>query len=366
MRILFVSYRLSGGGAERVISVLSNQLIKSGHDVGVLLYKRTSEEYLLSGSVSILELEKLYSEKTGNPISRKLSRISGIRKLVCEYKPDVIIPFLDSMVIETYFATRGMNIPIVATVRNNPEKSKKIDKLLRNYVFKRCSSVFLQTEEQGRYFSDKIRKKTFVVPNPVNEHMLEVGRARVSHASIKSIVTCGRLEKQKNHELLIQAMLSVHRIYPDVYLSIYGEGSERDELQQLINDNNAAEYIYLMGRTNCIAEVLSDADLFVLSSDFEGMPNALMEAMACGVPCISTDCPTGPRELIGDDERGVLVPVGDKGKMVDAICGMISGVDKASKLGVAAHIYLETFFSPCKIANRFLSEIGKGWQKYVC
>lgn len=359
MKILFVSYRLSGGGAERVISVLSNQMQQMGHDVGVLLYKRTPDEYGLNNDVSILELETLYSESVGNPVSRKFRRIRGIRRLVSEYKPDVIIPFLDSMVIETYHATRGMNIPVIATVRNNPEKSNNLDSLYRNYVFARCSSVFLQTEDQGRYFNERIRKKSFVVPNPVNEQMLNLGRTRVPHAGIKNIVTCGRLEKQKNHNLLIEAMVFVHDIYPDVSLSIYGEGSEQDKLQQLINDNHAEDYVFLMGRNNHIDEVLSEADLFALSSDFEGMPNALMEAMACGLPCISTDCPTGPRDLIGNNERGLLVPVGEISKMSDAICEMISNANKASVLGAAAHSYLKSFFSPQEIANQLLKEINR-------
>ena len=330
-----------------------------GHDVGVLLYKRTPDEYALSGNVSVLELETFYSEAIGNPVSRKLGRIRGIRKLVSEYKPDVIIPFLDSMVIETYHATRGMNIPVIATVRNNPEKSNRFDRGYRNYVLKRCSSVFLQTEDQRRYFSERIRKNSFVVPNPVNEQMLNLGRTRVQHNGIKNIVTCGRLEKQKNHKLLIEAMVYVHNIYPDVRLSIYGEGTEKENLQQMIQDNHAQEYVYLMGRTSQVDKVLNEADLFVLSSDFEGMPNALMEAMACGIPCISTDCPTGPRELIGNNERGGLVPVGDTEKMAGAICEMISNNNRASELGKVAHNYLETFYAPQEIARKLLEEISK-------
>ena len=359
MKILFISYKLSDGGAERVISVLSNQMIKMGHDVGVLLYKRTPDEYLLDKKITVLELEQLYSEASKNPIVRKIKRILGIRELISKYRPDVIIPFLDSMVTETYHATKRMNIPIIATVRNNPEMTRSIDKIYRNYIFERCHAVFLQTEEQGHFFNKKIREKSFVVPNPVNENLLNLGTTRRLHTSIKHIVTCGRLEKQKNHKLLIEAMSVVHNIYPEVCLSIYGEGSERDRLQRLIVDNRAEDYVFLKGRTNCVDVVLNEADLFVLSSDFEGMPNALMEAMACGVPCVSTDCPTGPRDLIGNDVRGLLVPVGDASKMADAICKMISNVRNATALGVTAHNYMELYFSPQVIVQRLLNEINQ-------
>lgn len=160
--------------------------------------------------------------------------------------------------------------------------------------------------------------------NAVKEEFYQVERTPVRG----EIVTCGRLTEQKNHKLLIDAFAEVQKIYPFATLKIYGEGVLREKLQNQIDSLNLNEKVFLMGATNDVAKALQTADLFVLSSDYEGMPNALMEAMAAGVPCISTDCPCGgPRELFGEDASDKLVPCNDSAQLAEAICCVFDGAE---------------------------------------
>ena len=167
------------------------------------------------------------------------------------------------------------------------------------------------------------------------------------------IVTCGRLTEQKNHKLLIDAFAEVQKIHPYTTLKIYGEGSLREKLQNQIDSLNLNEKVFLMGATNDVAKALQTADLFVLSSDYEGMPNALMEAMAAGVPCISTDCPCGgPRELFGEDASDKLVPCNDSAQLAKAICCVFDGAEQS----VVEKKHAEAFRP---------DRVNAMWEKYI-
>lgn len=348
-RIMFVTRFLSGGGAERVISVLANSLVEQGYEVGIMAYNVTPQDYPLDARVSRFTLEN-YAEDTGNPVSRTAFRWKHLRKAVKAYHPDVVLPFLEPLVRETFLTTRGLHIPMISAVRNKPVYHSALEKRLYDYFYAHSAAVFLQTESQKQFFGEKIVAKSFVVPNPISAGFIACGTERKERTAIRTIVTAGRLNPQKNHRLLIEAMAQVHRAHPECVLHIYGEGSERDGLQAQIDGLDAGSYIRLMGRSTDLAQVYADADLFVLSSDYEGMPNALAEAMAAGMPCISTDCLTGPKELIGDDQRGLLVPTGDAESMAAAMLRLIESPELAGRLGAAAHAYTGERFAPSQVA----------------
>lgn len=199
---------------------------------------------------------------------------------------------------------------------------------------------------------EKLQKKSKIIYNAVKEDFYQIERTPVRG----EIVTCGRLVEQKNHALLIDAFSEVVKKYPFVTLKIYGEGALREKLQHQINDLGLEKKAFLMGATSDVEKVLQTADLFVLSSDYEGMPNALMEAMAAGVPCISTDCPCGgPRELLGDDSN-LLIPVGNKLGLEDKILDFFENQTVLEECGKELK----------KIAKIFTPEvIEKKWIEYV-
>lgn len=351
-KILFVSYQMSNGGSERAISVLSNEMIKLGYVVGLILYVRKPKEYPINDEVEIFVIND-GRQLSCNPFLRKYNRIKKIKRVLEKFQPDCCIPFLKDMVIETYLASKN-RWPVIATVRNKPIENNVFAVWVRNFFYGKCEAIFMQNESQKKYFNKKIIKKTFIVPNAVGEDLYKYGKKRAYNKTIKKIITCGRLDKQKNQLMLIKAMLIVHRENPDVCLYIYGNGSLYQELQEKIKQYDASEYIKLCGWCQNINMVYNSSDLFVFSSNYEGMPNALMEAMASGLPCISTKCPTGPSELLGLNERGILIPINDSQAMANAIIYMIDNPKKAAKWGRMAHKYIEENFSSEIITKRLL------------
>ena len=192
-----------------------------------------------------------------------------------------------------------------------------------------------------------------MIPNPVNENFYSVKRKPVKHR----IVTCGRLNAVKNHPMLIEATALLRERYPDIQLFIYGDGECREQIEALIVEKQLSSVVYMMGQTSDVAKALSSADLFVLSSDYEGMPNALMEAMTAGIPCISTDCPCGgPRELIEEGENGWLVPVGDSQTLAGKISYVFEHSDMAEKAGSAAEEQMKEYKA---------EKIARKWEEYL-
>lgn len=349
-RYLFVTYKMSDGGAERVISNISKGLVLQGNEAAIFIYKRTDNEYDIHSNVEVFSMGDNYSEEKHNSCRRMFQRIFSLRKILKQYKPDYVIPFLSAMVYESFLATIGFNTTLIATIRNKPQPNSKIKDILSKIAFEGCSAIWLQTEKQRSYINKSMENKAFVISNPVSDELLLKGEKHIYRNSIKTVITCGRLCEQKNHLLLIEAMSIVHRQYPNIVLKIWGEGTVdyKKMLQKNINDINANDYILLMGRTNNIVEALDEADLFVLSSDYEGLPNALMEAMAVGIPCISTNCPTGPQDLLGDNERGIIVPMKESESLANAIIQMCTNTQNAKEYGRKGHKYiLEKFNLEC-------------------
>lgn len=356
-KILFVIPTLSGGGAERVISVLSDELCKQGHNVGLLLSMRKKDEYYLSPNVH-LYVDETYDADAGNPITRTCKRIKKIRSTVRDFKPDVVIPFLPSIMRDAYFATLGIKTCFVGTMRAAPINLSNLANKVQDYLFNRSDVIYLQTSDQKKYLPKKAIPKAFVLPNPINSQLLPV-QWQNHRGDFIQLISLGRLAEQKNYSLLIDAVVIVHEKFPNVKLSIFGEGALQGKLQKEIEEKNANSYITLCGRTNTPADELLKADIFVFGSNYEGMPNALMEAMAVGMPCVSTDCPTGPRELIGDNERGLLIPIGDVSAMAESIIYMIENPTKAEEMGKKAKAYVVKNFSPQIIAKKLIQNLEK-------
>lgn len=356
-KIIIISTKIRGGGAERVVSVLSSALAELGYQVDLILYERYEDEYPISNSVNIHMLP--IQGKHQNKAIYLINKFIALRQIIRRINPDVLIPFLPYQVEHTFFASRGLGIPMVVTVRNNPLYDTPNDKMRRrrDWIADKVEGVFLQTPTQLDYFSEEVKKKCFVVPNPVDESIMK--SSYCLGKSIRRLVTVGRLSPQKNQELLIGAVYSIRKQGVDVLLDIYGAGDLEGRLKTLICELELEEAVKVCGRTNNIASTLSEYDMFVMTSDYEGMPNALMEAMGVGLPCISTDCPTGPNELIGKDERGLLIPVGDEEALKSAINYAINNVEIMKEKAEKAKKYIQERYAPKAIGKTLISELEK-------
>ena len=357
MRILFVTGTLSHGGAQRVISVVANQLAEFGHDVSLIVFRRYEDEYPINERVQLLSLADSQDEYDG--ISGP-KRVLMLRKLIKKVRPDVAVGFLEGG-YGMYISSFGLGFKKVASARVNPlnllEESGSRGFLNRMW-FRHADCIVMQTEGQIKLLPENSGwKNCKVIANPVSDAALAVS-AHDYERPFTRIIMAGRLDDQKDYPIAIDAMKAAHEKHPDLRLDIYGDGDDRSLIEKKISDAGLQNVVSLKGWTQDILSEYEKSDLFVMSSKYEGMPNSLMEAMACGLVCVSTDCETGPSDLITDGENGFLVPVSDSTALAERIMQIAEmSKEKRSVIGTAAKDVMARDFSSEKI--------GRNWEELL-
>lgn len=352
-KILFYINTICRGGAERVMVNLADQFAMNGYDAVLVTSFCGNNEYKLSRRVKRISLEG--DQIIQSRLLRNLTRISKLRKICKREKPDIVLSFMAEPNFRAMIATAGLDCKTIISVRNDPEREYegKIAKVIAKYLLPFADGCVFQTEDAMKWFPKRLQKKSCIIVNAVNPVFFDVKRKPEKFL----VVTTGRLTKQKNHASLINAFLDVVKSMPEAQLHIYGEGELRETLQKQIEQLNLNTKVLLKGQTDNIAKVLEKASLFVLPSLYEGMPNALMEAMAAGVPSISTDCPCGgPKMLINNGVNGVLIPVDNERDLAAAMIGLLSQQERLAGLGKSASEKALSFL-PEKIFNE--------WKKYL-
>ncbi|MHC1684882.1 MAG: glycosyltransferase family 4 protein [Clostridiaceae bacterium] len=357
MHIVFVTLSLRYGGAERVISNLCNYLSQD-NKVTVATYICEESRYDLNNNVTHRYIDKGTSYSNLNKVSRFIKRREQTKKIMEELKPDIIVAFLPEPSFIVSSLKKQIKRPIIISVRNDPkiEYSFFPYKLMMKKLYPLADGYVFQTEEAKQYFkfNQTIINNSIVIPNPINDNFI---KQPYLGERDNEIVSVGRLEPQKNHKLLINAFAKVANKYPKFKLIIYGEGSLRNELESLIDQLGLKERVLLPGEKNNIRDLIYKASVFVLSSNYEGMPNALMEAMVLGLPVISTDCPCGGSGfLINNGINGILTSVDDVDQMSNAISRLISDMEYSQKLGVEANKISESLHP---------SKINKIWEDFI-
>ena len=357
MNITLIVGSLSQGGAERVASNVANYLADNGHSVEVLM---TSKEisYPIKKGVNTYCFTKDWTSSMPHPL-QNVFRVLTLFSHMKTSKSDVyicLVPKLSKLILRNKFL---LDAPFVVAERADPSQYWIEDPQKEKESWKIMSSAdgyMFQTVDAKDYYASKGVNVTnsAVIPNAINPDFI---RPRYVGVRKKVIVTSGRLNDQKNHTLLINAFAQIADKYPEYNLCIYGEGEKRKELLALVRHLGLDNRIYLPGYSTSIIEKLQEASMFVLPSDFEGMPNALMEAMALGLPCVSTDCGGGgARFLIENGKNGLLVPQKDVDAMAAAMDRILSDQEFAEKLGAEAHKLCDTL-APEKIYGE--------WEKYI-
>lgn len=332
-KLLFYINQLYSGGAERVMSNLASMFSTHGYQVVLVTSFRENGEYALHSNVKRLSLED--SEIKQSFLGRNVSRIWKLRNICKKEKPDVVISFMGEPNFRALLATKGLPTKTLISVRSDPrlEYAGLVRGFLARHLLPTADGCVFQTKEAKRWFPVKLQEKSRIIFNPVKERFYQTQYRPV----LGRIVSCGRLEKEKNYAMLVDAFTKTRERHPKSQLFIYGEGSLREKLQEKIKECGIEGNILLMGATDDIPKVLSEASIFVLSSITEGMPNALMEAMAVGVPCIATDCPCGgPRMLIDSGENGILVKNNDATALAEAMERLMNNPAEAAALGARA------------------------------
>ena len=347
IKCMFTIRSLTGGGAERVVSVLANAMAKKGIDTYIVTYARTDRDYDLDKNVKVIVMP---NRKDG--FFTKMQRIPDMYKIIHKIRPNIVIPFVGTVLYVTWFACLGLKSKFILTVRNNPwmvPESKK-ERLLRNYIAGKSDAIMIQNEEQGEYFPEELQKKLIVVNNPISQDFINSAKESYTN-EVCTVVTAGRLEPQKDQTFLIRAFAKSFADKPQIKLYIYGEGKLRRNLETLIEDLSLQNRVFLMGRAINIVDVLQKADLFVMTSKYEGMPNALMEAMMVGVPCISSDCKTGPCSLIHNQVNGLLYSNGNEMDLIEKLKWCVSNPQQLSSIGKEARRFMLENYTEASISE---------------
>lgn len=357
-KVLFVLPHMTGGGAERVTAILANKLVDKNCEVHIHTLITDDSFYYLrpeikqsSDGVSVNRRNKitlLFSESFGFI----KSMFSVLHKIKSEKYDIVISFFIETDVIVYLCKILGCNFMEVHSERNDPWQRSKMFKKIRCHIYKKCDKLVCQSKAVSDYFDFVEMGKKYIISNPIDKEKIPDRIAKHS----KKIVSVARLFEQKNYPLLIKSFSLVCNEFPGYTLNIYGDGILYDSLLKMINELNLNERVFLHGAKKNVMKLISDAELFIMSSNYEGFPNALLEAMAIGIPVISTDFQTGvARELIGDD-NGIVVPVNDEMAMSSAIRTMLNDYEKMLEMGYCNRKKCEQFYTD-KIIEKWIEAL---------
>ena len=323
MKITFFIGHMGYGGAERVISLLANDYCRRGWDTDIVMLLSNDLAQKLEPGVRLVDL----SLGGGSYGKRALRWLKEVRGYLEKEKPDCVVSFIGRINALVLTAALGMKIPIVVSERNDPRHDGRGKYMLAycDALYRTARAVVFQTKAEQECFSDVVKSKGVIIPNPVSVE----GAVRREQEGFH-VVTAGRLAPQKNQAMLIDAMEIVRREIPEAKCTIYGEGELRQELERYVREKGMKDTVSLPGHALDIHERIADASVFVLTSEYEGLPNALIEAMMLGIPCITTDYP-GAEEVMENGVTGLIVPRGDAG----ALAGKLISLARDGQLGKA-------------------------------
>jgi glycosyltransferase involved in cell wall biosynthesis len=329
VRIVFVIPSLGAGGAERVASLLANDWSANGHEVTLVTFDAPGSEpfFALRPGIALRGLSAP-AEPRGliGKLATNFTRVSQLRSILREIAPDAVVAFMTEANVIALWASRGLGVPVVVSERNQPDRPGlgKAHRLARRLAYPKARSIVVQTDSIASWVKARFHVPVQIIPNPVR---LDAGEARRERGDVQWLVSLGRLTQQKGFDVLIKSFAALAAKHPSWRLAIYGEGPDRAQLERLRTMSGCEGRIMLPGLVKDSAEALGEASLFVLPSRFEGYPNALLEALACGLPVIATSCPGGTVEILANGAHGMLVPPDDVAAMTTALDAMMSTPD---------------------------------------
>ena len=332
-KIAFVLPALDMGGAQRVVTTLANALIDD-YELYIITFINPKPFYKLDDNITLVNCvdsiqpsSNILEAIKNNYILFK--KIHAIRK---KYKINLLISFLTPANILTTLVAKYNGIPVIISERNNPysEKAPKIWEIMRAITYPKANYVVVQTETIKSFYAKKIKQNRLeILPNPISAELTLQRNNTVQKENL--ILNAGRLSDQKAQDILIKAFARTENTHWK--LVIAGEGPNRVKYDKLIKKLNLGDKVLLLGRQKDIHELYNSSKIFAFSSLYEGFPNALIEAMHFGLACVSTDCPTGPSELINDSINGYLIPMNDEKAMAEKLNVLMNDENKRKSFG---------------------------------
>lgn len=351
MKAVFLKKNLEYGGSSKMMAFVANTMAQEGHDVTMVLYDGAKVLQPLHESIKVWTKN---IECTG--ATKHFKMISRLKKVIAEIKPDVIVSFLCFPNLYATIIGRMLGIPVIISERGNPYALKGVKNSIIYSLFNLANGAVFQTNGARDFFSKGLQKRATVIANPVvKREGLTMYDPKTDNHVISHIA---RFENtQKRQDLMIKAMHGVLKAYPDAVLKLYGVGENFEMLQNIVKGEKLTENVLFMGHTNKPEQAMIDSEVFALTSDYEGIPNTVIEAMSVGMPVVSTDCdPGGARLLIESGVNGFIVPKNNPEAIAEKIIEIFSSQELREKFSKEA----------AKITERFTEEnIAKQWLDYI-
>lgn len=356
MKILFLNTNIGYGGASKMMVWVANRYAKAGHEIIFLTYRGEEVCQKVSSTVKHVHVDLEPLSGRGNGL---WGTVMYLRTYIKEHKFDLAVGFLSPSQLRLSLACIGTSTKLLFSHRGDP--SQKASSLPMQIVgkffetaFRRADRFVFQTRQAKECFSKSVQNRSDVIANPI----IPLKRTMPRKDNIeKRIVMIARLDiNQKRQDLLIESFKMVSETHPDYTLDLYGDGGDEAKLKEVAKSNTQIRF---MGKTSNVIGVSQNAAMSVLSSDFEGIPNSLLESMSLGIPCVATDSsPGGAAMMIRNHENGLLVPRGDAKALAEAINYMIEHPEQAEAMGKQA-MEVNTIYSEAKISQKWMEVLNK-------
>ena len=356
-RIVFITNSIGFGGAEKMLTFVANSLSDRGHSC-VIVNLGVVPDYVNAYKQSINDNVAIFNVKDEVQQKNRILEIKALTRYAKRFQADVFIGFTNFPNMYAVISGKLLRIPSIMSERGDPAKTLPNtikDRILKMIIDSASGGVF-QTEGAMVFYGKRLQKRSVIIPNPIfikgtihNEPYEE---------REKTIVSVGRLDnKQKRLDVMLQAFSIFLKVHPEYTLKIYGSGDDERFARQWCADLRIQDNVKFMGVTKTPMQDISNAGMFLITSDFEGISNSLLEAMAVGLPCVSTDhTPGGARLLITDHFNGLLAPMGDSEALARAMCEFADNPEMAQKCGNNARDVVNRF-EPQKIIDM--------WEDYI-
>lgn len=332
---MFHIHCLRHGGSERVVVTLSSEMVKRGLEVCIATVENYEDEIPLPEGVRRIDIGLKETEQALSLSKQRKLRQAHLHEAILKEKPDVLFSFCRGANYRAVPAAKGTGVPVIISVRSDPQVDygSFVHKHYSRYLYRKADGAVFQTTAARDFFPPYIAERSAVLLNPISESCLHTEYCEKKR---NAVVAVGRFHEAKDYMTLVKAFERVLKEHPDYTLEIYGGDSKDNTIHQVrewIRSHHLTEKILFMGNHTDVSGMIRDAACYVLSSKFEGMPNAMMEAMALGIPVVATDCPCGGvAALIEDGVNGLTCRVGDDEEMAAGIAKMLDYPEEAERV----------------------------------